>query len=264
MKLVHVKKKRKLKAPGPTSEELAARDASSDILLSCPSLPLPLFPKLATNIPPAARLNFTEHTSCAEISNWLTHMNNKHLDWHIHTRPVTYTDRQRRVNELSRIARSTLPQDLKDAEKHDRSLRSCLSSALYYVRTTGTILMFCAPIWNPIQLQERMVAFHTYVVIYKNRNIVVADPAYKRGSQSGVARKWRESELTYGIGLAAKFMAMVRKRFIVEKCWYGKGSKLRYDGTNENILSQDFILEFLERSGEEVDWEEEGFVEVTP
>jgi hypothetical protein len=194
-------------------------------------------------------------------------MNNKYLDWHIHTRLVTYTDRQRKLNELSRIARGPLPQVFKDAEKHDWSLPSCLSSALYSVRTTGTILMFRAPIWNPVQLRERMVAFHTYVVIYKNRTIVIADPGYQWEAQNvvdGVAKRWRESELTYGLGLAAKFMAMVRKKFRVEKCWYGKGSNLRYDDTNGNVLSQDFILQYLERAGEDIDWENEGFVEIIP
>lgn len=51
MKLVRVRKRRKLKVPGPTPEELAARNASSDTLLLCPSLSLPLFPKPTTNTP---------------------------------------------------------------------------------------------------------------------------------------------------------------------------------------------------------------------
>ncbi|RPB11040.1 hypothetical protein P167DRAFT_566136 [Morchella conica CCBAS932] len=243
MKLVRVRKKRKLKAPGPTPEELAARDATK-------------------------RLNFTAHTSCAEIHSWLEHMNNKYLEWHIHTRLVTYTDRRRKLNEISRITRGPLPEAFKKAEKKDWNLPSCLSSGLYSVRTTGTILMFCAPIWNPVQLQGRMVAFHNYVIIYKNRTLILADPGYKLEAKNivdGVPGKWRECELTYGLGLAAKFMAMVRKKFKVEKCWYGKGSKLPYDDTNGNVLSQDFILQYLnEKAREQIDWEKEGFVELIP
>lgn len=211
---------------------------------------------------PSPAMTLSAASSCQEIHDWLSTLPQQLPEWYIHPKLVSYTDQQRKKNELKRINtnKAELPEEYKAILYKDFQLHDTLGTVLPKIRNSGTLILMSGPLYSASDLNQNNSAFHTFVFIYKDNTAIIVDPGYGwdepaegegsvEGSSKGKPGKMRFSSMGGGLGLAINLLRKMKGKNTVLKYWLGKGSELEYDDLNCNTLAQNFVETLLEMGG---------------
>lgn len=205
---------------------------------------------------------------CKDIHAFLESQKDALPGWYIHPKVVSYRNQAARKQELKRIGQSKLNEESINFLLEDYSLPDTLGNMEKKMVGGGNIFWMCGQMRSGDELkQKKASAWHSFLVLYKDHNLIFVDPAYGPGIEEEGGKKMRYTQMGGGLFLGIRLVENLRKskRHRVDNMWLGKGlpQEEEYDDINCNTLVQKYLVSFISSGGKIGGYKENGFEEMS-